>query len=209
MSKKILYVIVSAIICCVVLIIVYAIKSTDNEMGNSLQQKYPIVTDSQYVFETPEFGFEERIKYAPNIAYIKIVEKLPAYIVAINDKDNNISNNMVFHQYKASVIEDIGETNFKIDSDNTITICFADVFSSSYPALSVGMEIICSIEPAAGEHTGKYLFYDKTFYYVDSGMALAAYESDDSIAKFCCKKSKLIDQIKNIRKKAVTNQTDR
>lgn len=191
--------IVSAMICCAVLIIIHAVKITEGDNDYILRQKYPVITDSQYALDTPEYDFEDRIKYAPNIAYIKIVEKLPDYTVAINDKAYNISNNMVFHQYKALVLEDLGKTGLKTDGDNTITICFADIFSSSYPALSEGMEIICSVEAAAGPHAGKYLLYDKTFYYVDGDMALAAYESDDSIARISCKKSKLIEQIKKIR----------
>ncbi len=191
--------IVSAMICCAVLIIIHAVKITESDNDYNLRQKYPVITDFQYALDTTEYDFEERVKHAPNIAYIKIIEKLPDYTVAVNDKAYNISNNMVFHQYKAAVLEDLGKTGFKTDDDNTITICFADVFSSSYPALSEGMEIICSIEPASGPHAGKYLFYDKTFYYVDGDMVLAAYDSDDSIARISCKKGKLIEQIKKIR----------
>lgn len=190
--------IVSAMICCVVLVITHAVKDTERDNDYNLRQKYPVITDSQYALDTPEYDFEDRIKYAPNIANVKIVEQLPDYTVTINNGLANIKD-IVFYQYKAIVIDDIGMTNFDVDSDNTITICLPSIFSSSYPALSEGMEVICSIEPAAGPHAGKYLFYDKTFYYVDGDMALAAYESDDSIARISCKKSKLIEQIKKIR----------
>ena len=203
MLKKRPYIIVGIVMCCAVLLTANIIRNSSTETvdGAALRQKYPVITNSQYTFDTQEYCFEDRIKSAPNIAHIKITEPLPDYSIAIRDDEFGISNTMVFHQYKAAVISDMGKTNFSIDSDNTITICFASVFSASYPALSEGMELICSIEPAAGEHTGKYLLYDKSIYYVDSGMALAAYESDDSIAKNYCKKDKLVKQIKNIRNK--------
>lgn len=190
--------IVSAMICCAVLIIIHAVKITEGDNDYILRQKYPVITDSQYALDTPEYDFEDRIKYAPNIVNVKIIEQLPDYTVTINNSLANIKD-IVFYQYKAIVIDDIGMTNFDVDSDNTITICLPSIFSSSYPALSEGMEIICSVEAASGPHVGKYLFYDKTFYYVDNDMALAAYESDDSIARISCKKSKLIERIENIR----------
>lgn len=56
-------------------------------------------------------------------------------------------------------------------------------------------------ESAAGAHTGKYLLFDRSFYYTDSDMALAAYEDDDSPAKKICTEKELVTKIKNIRSK--------
>lgn len=164
-----------------------------NNAYEKLRNKYPLITQSQYLIEDPGLSFEERIAASPNIAKIKVVKRLPDYTVDV------MSSKTEFCQYQVKLVEDITKTNIATDKDGTFIITFAKNLDRSYPDLDKDVSAVCSLEPASGAHEGKYIFYDRTFYYLDSGTALAAYEGDDSCAKKSCKEEKLIEQIKRIR----------
>lgn len=186
-----------ALCCCI--IVAAVILNINASEGSVIRNKYPLIETEEYMFDTIGFDFDESVRYAPNIAEIEILERLPNYTVTVEDEEMGISDEVTFKQYKARILDDIAETHFDKQSDGSIIICFAEGFAESYPSLTDGTNAICSIEAAGGEHIGKYLLYDKTFYYVDNGLALAAYEGDNSPASNYCEKDDLVEQIKNIR----------
>ena len=167
---------------------------------NEIRAKYPLITSTQFALDVASFDFEELITYSPDIVEISVVEVLPDYSVNFIDEENEINSTLIFHQYKAKIISNLSDTKLNMASDGTIIICHNSMFDGSYPELSVGMNAICSLEAASGPHKGKYLFYNKAFYYVDNGLALAAYEGDTSIAAISCNKDELINKITSIRK---------
>lgn len=176
----------------------FSVFKSNNEY-EKLRNKYPLITQSQYLIEDPRLGFEERVAAAPNIAKIKVVKRLPDYTVTVDDKAVGLSSVAEFCQYRVKLVEDITKTNIATDKNGTFIITFAKNLDRSYPDLDKDVSAVCSLEPASGVHEGKYIFYDRTFYYLDGGTALAAYEGDDSCAKKSCKEEKLIEQIKRIR----------
>lgn len=196
-KQKIMWV---AVLACILLFIVclsaFYIGTFE---GRKLRQKYPLISQSAYALDTSNLDFEKRVEVAINLAEIEIVEKLPNYTVLVEDKAENISKPMTFCPYKARVIHDFNSSALQLAEDDTIVLTMAEPFASSYPTLTKGMTAIVSFEPAKGEHTEKYILSDKTFYYVEKDKALAAYESDDSIAKSFCNEQKLIQQIEKIR----------
>ena len=105
----------------------------------------------------------------------------------------------------SSAFSFITENNITTDNDGTFVITFAKQLENSYPNLADDTNAICSIEAAAGAHTGKYLLFDKSFYYTDSNMALAAYAGDNGPAKKICTEKELINKIKSIRNKKITS----
>lgn len=188
--------------CALVLIATCAIFSPNSQNNREdLRGKYPLISEADYMIDDPGFSFEERILIAPNIAEIEVVKKLPDYTVHVGDEVYGISKDVVFCQYQVKLISNISNTNIVTESDNTFIITFAKDFEQSYPVLNDNMDAICSIEAAAGAHKGKYIFYDRSFYYVEGQTALSAYEGDDSPASKMCPKEKLIEQIKTIRNK--------
>ncbi|MBR5773549.1 MAG: hypothetical protein IKY44_01730 [Clostridia bacterium] len=197
MSKKKFFPIIGAIFCTILLTSVLFVTGINNSI--TIRNKYPLIKSTDYQFDIMNMNFTDSVKYAPNIAELEIVECLPNYAIIVEDKEANISSKVIFKQYKARVLDDIAQTQFEIDNDGTITICFAECFAKSYPNLTSGLKIICSIEPAAKDHLGKYLLYDKVFYYIDNELALAAYEGDTSPASKYCSKLDLIQEIKCIR----------
>ena len=190
------------IACALVLVLGCTIFSLSNQSNqNDLRAKYPLISETDYMIDDPGFSFEERIAIAPNIAEIEVIKKLPDYTVSVGDEVYGTSKEVVFCQYQVKLISNISNTNIVTGSDNTFIITFAKDFAQSYPALDNEMDAICSIEAASGVHEGKYIFYDRSFYYVDNQTALSAYEGDDSPASKMCKKDALIQQIKDIRSK--------
>ena len=164
-----------------------------------LREKYPLISKGNYAFDDPGFSFEDRISIAPNIAEIQVVKRLKDYSVTVGDAAYGTSKKVAFCQYQVKLISDIGNTDIVTDADGTFTLIFAKGFSESYPALDKGMQAICSIEAASGVHEGKYLLYDRSFYYLDDQTALAAYEGDDGPAGQMCAKEDLVAKIKEIR----------
>lgn len=170
-----------------------------NNNYNELRNKYPLIKESQYLIDDADLSFEERILTAPHIAEIEIIKQLPDYTVLVEDEAVGVSAQTEFCQFQVKLISDISDTDIVTEEDGTFVITFAKELESSYPALQDGTDAICSIEAASGVHSGKYLFYDRSFYYMDSNMALAAYEGDDSPASNLCTENKLVNQIKSIR----------
>ena len=198
-SKKILRLLV---ICLSMILIVGTIgffvgpKENYNE---SLRSKYPTIKESEYLLDDAGLGFNDRIALAPYLAKIEVVKQMPDYTVHVEDKDVGISADIEFCQYQVKMLSSISDESITTDSDGTFVITFAKELANSYPALADGTDAICSLEPASGAHSGKYLLYDRTFYYTDSNMALAAYEGDDSLARKICSETDLVAQIKEIR----------
>ena len=126
---------------------------------------------------------------------------MPNYTVIIGDEAYGTSEEVAFCQYQVRLLTDIGNTGITTDDDNTFIIIFAKAFENAYPVLDSEMVVICSIEAASGIHDGKYIFFDRSFYYIDGETSLAAYEGDDSPASKMCSKNLLIRQIKKIRGK--------
>lgn len=173
-------------------------KNNNNE---SLRNKYPIIKESEYLIDDAALDFNDRVKLSPYIAKIDVIKQLPDYTVHIEDAEIGISTDIEFCQFQVRLITNISDESITTDSDGTFVITYAKELESSYPAMADGTNAICSLEPASGAHIGKYLFFDRTFYYTDSNMALAAYEGDDSFAKNICTEEKLVSQIKEIRNK--------
>lgn len=178
--------------------IVFFVSQKEN-YNESLRNKYPIIKESSYLLDDAALSFNDRISLAPYLAKIEVVKQLPDYIVHVEDKEVGISADIEFCQYQVKMVSSISDERITADSDGTFVITFAKEFADSYPALADGMDAICSLEPASGAHSGKYLLYDRTFYYTDSNMALAAYEGDDSLARNICRETDLVEQIKEIR----------
>ena len=176
---------------------IFMIKQNNNY--NELRKKYPLIKESQYLIDDADLSFEERILTAPHIAEIEIVKQLPDYTVLVEDEAVGISAQTEFCQFQVKLISHISDTDIVTEEDGTFVITFAKELESSYPALQDGTDAICSIEAASGVHRGKYLFYDRTFYYIDGNTALAAYEGDDSPAGNLCTENKLVNQIRSIR----------
>lgn len=194
---------ISAICLSLVLIVgIATLFICKNESNNTnLRDKYPLIKESDYLIDDAALEFEERIALAPNIAKIDVIEQLPNYTVHIEDKEVGLSTEMEFCQYRVKLVSNITDENIITDDNGTFVITFAKELEASYPDLSDDTNAICSIEAAAGAHTGKYLLFDRSFYYTDSDMALAAYESDDSPAQRICTEKELVNKIKNIRNK--------
>ncbi len=171
-----------------------------NKCNNiKLRDKYFMIKASNYSFDAVNLDFEDRISVAPHIAKIRVVKRLPEYTVLVEDEEVGVSTEVVFCQFEVKLIAGIAGNNIATEEDGTFIICFAEGFENSYPELTDGLEAICSLQPAAGVHSGKYLLYDKSFYYVEDNMALASYEGDDSPAKIICTETKLVNEIKKIR----------
>lgn len=202
MMKKKRIVSAACIAFALVLVVGCAIFSLSSQRDREdLREKYPLISEADYMIDDPGFSFEERILIAPNIAEIEVVKRLPDYTVKVGDEVYGTSREVVFCQYQVKLVSNISNTNIVTDTDNTFVITYAKDFEQSYPVLKDNMDAICSIEAASGAHEGKYILYDRSFYYVDNQTALSAYEGDDSPASKMCNKDTLIQQIKNIRNK--------
>lgn len=189
-------------IACAILLVLGGIICIQNlAQPKDLREKYPLISKEDYAFDEAGFSFETRISMAPNVAEIQIVKRLKDYTVTVGDAAYGTSKKVTFCQYQAKLVSAIGDSGIVTDSDGTFTLVFAKEFSQSYPALEKGMQAICSIEAAAGVHEGKYILYDRSFYFVDGQTALAAYEGDDSPASRMCAKEDLVAKIKEIREK--------
>lgn len=200
-SKKLLG--ITAI--CLSLILIAGISvffvSKNEGKNESLRNKYPIIKESEYLIDDAALSFEDRILLAPNIAKIDVVKQLPNYTVHIEDKEVGISAEIEFCQFQVKLVSNITDKNIVTEDDGTFVITFAKDLEDYYPDLTDDINAICSIEPASGAHSGKYLLFDRTFYYTDSDMALAAYEGDDSPASRICTEKELVKKIKSIRSK--------
>lgn len=184
-------------VACLLLL---ALCSCNNTTANQkIREKYPLITDSLYALDTISFSFDELAKMSPHILEISVCEVLPDYTVNFSDPENNINSELTFHQYKAKVVNNISETTINTDENNCIIICCNSMFDNSYPILTEGQNAICSLEAAEGPHKGKYIFYNKGFYYLDDDTALSAYESDRGPAVDGCEKKTFIEKIKDIR----------
>lgn len=187
-------------IACAILLVLGGIICIQNlAQPKDLREKYPLISKEDYAFDDPGFSFEDRISMAPNVAEVEVVKRLPDYSVTVGDVAYGTSKKVTFCQYKVKLISSIGKTDIVTDADGTFTLIFAKNFSKSYPALDKGTQAICSIGAAAGVHEGKYIFVDRSFYFVDGQTALAAYEGDDSPASRMCAKEDLVAKIKEIR----------
>ena len=164
-----------------------------------LREKYPIIKESDYSIDDAALEFEERVSCAPNIVKIEVIEQLPDCTVRVEDSAVGISADIEFCQFKVKLLSNITEEKIVTDNDGTFVITFAKDLEDSYPNLTDDTNAICSVEAAAGAHSGKYLFFDRIFYYTDSDMALAAYEGDDSPARKICTEKELLNKIKKIR----------
>lgn len=185
---------------CVVLSLVLCLCACQSTAQNpEIREKYPLITESQFSLDVASFTFEELVVASPDIVEISVVEILPDYTVDFKDEANGVNSELLFHQCKVKVINNLSETALNLAEDDTITICCNSRFDGSYPELAVGMNAICSLEAAKGSHTGKYIFYNKGFYYIDEGLALAAYEGDKSPAAISCDKNTLVEKITSIR----------
>ena len=160
-----------------------------------LASLFLLIKQSNYSIDDAALDFEERIAIAPNIAKIDVIEQLPNYTVQVEDKEVGLSAEIEFCQYRVKLVSNITENNITTDNDGTFVITFAKQLENSYPNLADDTNAICSIEAAAGAHTGKYLLFDKSFYYTDSNMALAAYAGDNGPAKKICTEKELINKI--------------
>ena len=198
-KKKIIF--ISGITCAFLIIFGGIIYNQYTKQPVDLREKYPLILERDYAFHEAGFSFETRISMAPNVAEIQIVKRLKDYTVTVGDAAYGTSKKVTFCQYQAKLVSAIGDSGIVTDSDGTFTLIFAKDFSQSYPALEKGMQAICSIEAAAGVHEGKYIFVDRSFYFVDGQTALAAYEGDDSPASRMCAKEDLVAKIKEIREK--------
>lgn len=178
--------------------IFFACEKTNEKA--KLRSKYPIIKESEYLLDDAALNFEERIAFAPSIVKIDIVEQLPNYTVQVEDKEIGISTDVEFCQYRVKLVSNISGEDIITDS-GTFIIAFAKELEGTYPTLADNTTAICSIEAGAGAHTGKYLFFDRSFYYIDSDMALAAYDGDDSPAKRICSEKRLMSAINNITQK--------
>ncbi len=202
MTKKRSAVFAVCILCVALIVICGALFIFNNQRNeNNLREKYPIIRDADCVLDFPELTFEQRVDIAPNIAEIKVVKQLPDYSVLVEDEAYGISEEVEFCQYEVKLVSDIVGTDIVTDSDGTFVITFAKDFAQSYPVLHDGTEAVCSIEAASGAHEGKYILFDKSFYYIDGKTALSAYEGDDSPASSMCSKDTLVQQIKEVRNK--------
>ncbi len=194
--------IISAV--CLLLTLVVGISTLsankNEEKNKELRNKYPLIKESAYSIDDAALEFEERVTFAPHITKINVIEQLPNYTVHIEDKEIGISAEVEFCQYKVKLVSNITDGNI-ITDNGTFIITFAKEFKDSYPNLTDGTSAICSIEAASGAHTGKYLLFDRSFYYTDSDMALSAYEGDDSPARKICTEKELVNKIKQIRNK--------
>lgn len=189
-----------AVILSAVLVLCFSLCACQSTAQNTeIRKKYPLITKSQFSLDVASFTFEELVSTSPDIVEISVVEVLPDYTIDFIDDINDVSTKLLFHQYKVKVVNNLSETSLNKTDDETITICCNSRFDGSYPKLSVGMNAICSLEAAKGAHTGKYIFYNKGFYYIDEGVALAAYEGDTSPAKISCDKNTLVRKITSIR----------
>lgn len=192
------------VICLLMILIVGTVGffvSQTESYNENLRNKYPIIKESEYLIDDAALSFNDRISLAPFIAKIEVVKQLPDYTVHIEDKEVGISADVEFCQFQVKMVSNISDESITTDSDGTFVIAFAKQFKNSYPTLADGTDAICSLEPASGAHSGKYLLFDRTFYYTDSNMALAAYEGDDSLARKICSEIDLVEQIKEIRSK--------
>ncbi len=199
--KKNKIIFITGITCAFLIIFGGIIHNQYTKQPVDLREKYPLILERDYAFDEAGFSFEDRISMAPNVAEIEVVKRLPDYSVTVGDAAYGTSKKVTFCQYKVKLISSIGKTDIVTDADGTFTLIFAKNFSKSYPALEKGMQAICSIEAAAGVHEGKYILYDRSFYFVDGQTALAAYEGDDSPASRMCAKEDLVAKIKEIREK--------
>ena len=189
-------------IACAILLVLGGIICIRNlTEPKDLREKYPLISKEDYALDDPGLSFNSRISMAPYVAEIQIVKRMKDYTVTVGDAAYGTSKKVTFCQYQAKLVSAIGDSGIVTDSDGTFTLIFAKDFSQSYPALSKGTQAICSIEAASGVHEGKYIFVDKSFYYVDGQTALAAYEGDDSPASRMCAKEDLVAKIKEIREK--------
>ena len=199
MSRNRKVTVITSVCLALVFIACFSIYMINQNSKQELRSKYPLIKESQYLIDDADLSFEERILTAPHIAEIEIVKQLPDYTVLVEDEAVGVSAQIEFCQFQVKLISDISDTDIVTEEDGTFVITFAKELESSYPALQDGTDAICSIEAASGVHSGKYLFYDRSFYYMDSNMALAAYEGDDSPASNLCTENKLVNQIKSIR----------
>lgn len=165
-----------------------------------MREKHPLISNAQYQLDNANLDFESRMALAPILAEIEVVDRLPDYTITIQDPEVDVLwPDVKFRQYKVRILKNISESTVKTDSDGCIVICFAEEFEENYPELTPGLTAICSLQPAKGSHIGKYLFFDKSFYYTEDNLTLSAYESDDSPARNGCRKAVLIERIQKLR----------
>ena len=144
----------------------------------ALRDKYPLITESQMTIDYAMYDLDIRLPLIPYLAEIEVVRTLPDYTVEItldDEREEPVISKVLFHAFEVKVRETlINRTEEALPE--TLTIVYADIFSSSYPILTEGAQFIVSLTNGKGSHEGSYLFFDDTSYYVtESGHLLSVY----------------------------------
>lgn len=153
-------------------------RLSDSEI-DALRTEYPLISESQMQLDYPMFDLETRLEIIPILAEIEVLQALPDYTVTVThtiSETETYTEELLFHQFEVK-LHDVWINRTGAELPETLVICYADIFASSLPQLSVGENSVVSLEEARGSHTGKYIFFDNTAYYMtDTGYLLSVYE---------------------------------
>ena len=165
----------------------------------NFRKNYPLISVNRMSFDYPMLDLDARLAFLPYLAEIEVTKVLPDYTVEVEHETSTTESyktTLLFHQYEVKVHNTIiNRTEHELPE--TITLCFADAFSESYPSLAVGTKLVASLEPAKGSHAGSYIFYDNTLFYVtNNDYILSVYtENENDIDLTGYTKHDFIDQI--------------
>lgn len=153
-------------------------RLSDSEI-DALRTEYPLISESQMQLDYPMFDLETRLEIIPILAEIEVLQALPGYTVTGThtiSETETYTEELLFHQFEVKP-HDVWINRTGAELPETLVICFADIFASSYPELDVHDHAVVSLSESRGSHTGKYHFSDETAYYMtDTGYLLSVYE---------------------------------
>jgi len=146
---------------------------------DALRMEYPLISESQMQLDYPMFDLETRLEIIPILAEIEVLRALPDYTVTVTHTISDAetyTEELLFHQFEVK-LHDVWINRTGAELPETLVICYADIFSPSYPALDVHDHAVVPLGESRGSHTGKYHFSDETAYYMtNDGYLLSVYE---------------------------------
>ena len=112
-------------------------RLSDSEI-DALRTEYPLISESQMQLDYPMFDLETRLEIIPILAEIEVLQALPDYTVTVThtiSETETYTEELLFHQFEVK-LHDVWINRTGAELPETLVICFADIFASSYPELT-------------------------------------------------------------------------
>lgn len=152
-------------------------RLSDSEI-DALRTEYSLISESQMQLDYPMFDLETRLEIIPILAEIEVLQVRPDYTVTVThtiSETETYTEELLFHQFEGKLY-DVWLNRTGDELPETLVICYADIFTLSYPALDFHDYAVTLSEPR-DSHAGKYHFSGEAAYYMtDACYLLSVYE---------------------------------